>query len=96
VERGYIARQSGWEGRVNQDDKGSRGLKIMLQLIVAGKVFFPFFVLLLTFTQAQSAAAGGRSSGIFLRFVLLRPSVKLQEPRSFVTPGLGIPRILVS
>jgi hypothetical protein len=40
-----IARQSGWKRRVNQDEKGSRGLKIMLQLIVAGKIFFPFFVL---------------------------------------------------
>jgi hypothetical protein len=32
-----IARQSGRQARVNQDDKGSRGVWIMLLLIDAGK-----------------------------------------------------------
>jgi hypothetical protein len=32
-----IARQSGWQARVNQDDKGSRGVPIMPVMIVAGK-----------------------------------------------------------
>jgi hypothetical protein len=36
-----IARQSGWQRRVNQDDKGSRSLVIMLQLIVADKLPCP-------------------------------------------------------
>jgi hypothetical protein len=33
-----IARQSGWHARVNQDDKGSRGIRIMRLLIDAGKL----------------------------------------------------------
>jgi hypothetical protein len=33
----HIARQSGWPSRVNQDDKGSRGVWIMRLLIDAGK-----------------------------------------------------------
>jgi hypothetical protein len=32
-----IARQSTWQGRVNQDGKGSRGIWIMPLMIVAGK-----------------------------------------------------------
>jgi len=32
-----IARQSSWQGRVNQDGKGSRGIWIMPLMIVAGK-----------------------------------------------------------
>jgi hypothetical protein len=31
-----IARHSGWQARVNQDDKGSRGLSIM-PLMIAGR-----------------------------------------------------------
>jgi len=32
-----IARQSTWHGRVKQDGKGSRGIRIMPPMIVAGK-----------------------------------------------------------
>jgi hypothetical protein len=32
-----IARQSTWQERVNQDGKGSRGIRIMPLMIVAGK-----------------------------------------------------------
>jgi hypothetical protein len=32
-----IARQSTWQGRVNQDGKGSRGIQIMPLMFVAGK-----------------------------------------------------------
>jgi len=34
-----IARQSTWQGRVNQDGKGSRGIWIMPLMIVAGKLY---------------------------------------------------------
>jgi hypothetical protein len=34
-----IARHSGWPVRVNQDDKGSRGVLIMPPTIVAGKLY---------------------------------------------------------
>ena len=34
-----IARHSGWLARVNQDDKGSRGVWIMPLMIVAGKLY---------------------------------------------------------
>jgi hypothetical protein len=70
----------------------------MLQLIVAGKLSFSFFGLLLISTHAQSAAEGGRSSAadFFFASVLQRPNVKLQERRSQLTPGVGIPRIGVS
>jgi hypothetical protein len=33
----FIGRQSTWQGRVNQDGKGSRGIWIMPLMIVAGK-----------------------------------------------------------
>jgi hypothetical protein len=36
-----IARQSSWQARVNQDGKGSRGIRIMPLMIVAGKLSFP-------------------------------------------------------
>jgi hypothetical protein len=92
-----IARQSGWQRRVNQDDKGSRSVRIMRQLIVAGKLSFRFFDLGLTSSHAQSAAVGGRSSGVFFfASPVRRPSVKLQEPRSVVTPGPYMPDISVS
>jgi hypothetical protein len=32
-----VARHSGWQARVNQDDKGSRGVPIMPLMVVAGK-----------------------------------------------------------
>jgi hypothetical protein len=35
----YIARQSSWHSRVNQDGKGSRGIGIMPLMIVAGKLY---------------------------------------------------------
>jgi hypothetical protein len=38
---GIIARQSSWQARVNQDGKGSRGIRIMPLMIVAGKLSFP-------------------------------------------------------
>jgi hypothetical protein len=38
---GNIARQSSWQARVNQDGKGSRGIRIMPLMIVAGKLSFP-------------------------------------------------------
>jgi hypothetical protein len=33
----HVARHSGWQARVNQDDKGSRGVPIMPLMVVAGK-----------------------------------------------------------
>jgi tetratricopeptide (TPR) repeat protein len=36
-EKKPMARHSGWQARVNQDDKGSRGIWIMPLMIVAGK-----------------------------------------------------------
>ncbi len=69
----------------------------MLQLIVAGKVSFRFLDVGLTSTHAQSAAAGGRSSGVlFFPPAVQRASVKLQEPRLVVTPEPYMPGILVS
>jgi hypothetical protein len=37
VEHLRVARHSGWQARVNQDDKGSRGVPIMPLMVVAGK-----------------------------------------------------------
>jgi hypothetical protein len=69
----------------------------MLQLIVAGKFSFWFFDLFLTSTQAQSAAQAAEAPVYFsLLRLLRRPSVKLQEPRSVVTPGPYTPGISVS
>jgi hypothetical protein len=70
----------------------------MLQLIVAGKLSFSALSLLLISTHAQSAAEGGRSwaADFFFASVLQRSNVKLEERRSRVTPGVGIPRIGVS
>jgi hypothetical protein len=37
IEPQCVARHSGWQARVNQDDKGSRGVPIMPLMVVAGK-----------------------------------------------------------